>query len=80
MRHVEGLWVGYERQVMPPDAGKIQRQETKRAFFAGVAAVLGYLQVMFDDDREPTEADLKVMSEVHAELEQFTKDVKAGRA
>lgn len=37
MISVAEMWTGYFRQVVPPDAGSVQIEESRRAFYAGAA-------------------------------------------
>ena len=46
---IESLWITYEQNVMPKDAGDVQRAETKRAFFAGCAVILGTIAELPDN-------------------------------
>jgi hypothetical protein len=32
---IEECWTAYARRVLPPDAGVVQRHETRKAFYAG---------------------------------------------
>jgi hypothetical protein len=36
-------WLSYELQVLPANAPKTQRVETRRAFYAGAQALMGFL-------------------------------------
>ena len=44
MQTVHDQWVSYLEQVMPSNAGPIQIQETRRAFYAGAFALCSLLQ------------------------------------
>lgn len=79
MQRIARLWAEYERTVLHPDAGPIQRIETKRAFYAGVAAWLNEMTTMFDEGEEATEADLRKIQEVAEELEMFARSGKANQ-
>jgi len=39
MRVIEAVWESYQRNVIPKGAGEVQVQETRRAFFAGMASM-----------------------------------------
>jgi hypothetical protein len=81
MKRIEEQWLSYLAEVIPADAGETQVQESRRAFYAGARALLMLQVRLFDRlDHEPTAADLKMMDEINAELEQFNVDVLAGFA
>lgn len=73
-------WQDYVAKVMSPDAPPIQRQESRRAFYAGARALLDGLLAGIDIGTEPTVPDLTMMDQAVAELEAFSADVVAGRA
>jgi hypothetical protein len=67
---------------MPPDAGRVQVQECKRAFYAGAESF--YVAVMRDasitaDPNEVTDGDMELMESLHDELMKFANDVAAGK-
>jgi hypothetical protein len=39
MKRLEPEWLSYRRQVVPRDAGGVQVEECRRAFYAGAAAL-----------------------------------------
>jgi len=41
MKTVFEEWKSYERDVVPPDAPAVQREECRRAFYAGAFAMFG---------------------------------------
>ena len=69
--HVDREWQGFWRAVGPKNAGETQRVETKKAFYAGAHALLQMIMGKLDPGTEATEADLKFMTEVDAELQAF---------
>jgi len=75
---MQQLWDSYDLEVIPRDALITQRQECRRAFYAGAQGVLGLLNSLFDSDREPTLADIVLLETIHVELREFVADVKAG--
>jgi len=72
-------WDSYRREVIPKDAHDVQIVESRRAFYAGAAALLRIL-VDLDPGDEPTEDDLRKMDEINEEIDSFKRDVKGGRA
>jgi len=59
-------WESYEKEVVPPNAGTVQKNETRAAFYAGAACVFyGIINTLEDTgDDEPTEADEKIVDRV----------------
>ncbi len=72
---INEAWLSYEAEVIPANVPEVQRTESRRAFYAGA-------HVLFDEvvGRLPTLADLAMMNAIKAELDQFLKDLKAGKA
>lgn len=73
-------WGIFSERVMPIDAPAIQKQEMRRAFYAGAQAILFRVIAAFSPETEPTEADLKVMDDLNQELNDFGQALKEGRA
>jgi hypothetical protein len=73
-------WDGFSRKVMPADAPQVQRQEMRRAFYAGAQAILHGVIAAFAPESEPTVEDLQIMADLDNELSAFAELVKAGRA
>lgn len=72
-------WSSYLENVMPPNAGPTQITETRRAFYAGAQGLLGLLMNVLEPGTDATEADLKTMDEIAAELAEFAKAVARGQ-
>lgn len=73
-------WDQFARSVLPVGASAVQRQEMRRAFYAGAQAILFRVIEAFAPESEPTAEDLQLMQDVHDEIEDFARLVKAGRA
>lgn len=82
-------WRQYERLVLPPEAGAVQRQETRRAFHAGGHALLRQLGLIERSSSallqqgNPYAApavDADELDALQAELEAFNAAVVAGLA
>ncbi len=73
-------WDQFARAVLPPNAPAVQRQEMRRAFYAGAQGILFKVIQSFAPESEPTDADLQVMTDLERELSDFAELVKAGRA
>jgi hypothetical protein len=71
---IEAGWVSLRLAAIPEDAGKVQLEEMRNAFFAGAQHLFASIMDVMDDDREPTEADLARMSQISAELDVFIRD------
>lgn len=66
------MWAVFAKMTMPHVAvGSIQYEEMEKGFYAGASSLLHWLMVQMDEDREPTEADMKRMDAMAAELEAF---------
>ncbi len=73
-------WDKYARSVLPAGASPVQKKETRRAFYAGAQSILFRVIESFAPETEPTDADLRIMENLHQELQDFAALVKAGRA
>ncbi len=76
----KAAWEDFNNVVIPQDAGEIQRQEMRRAFYAGGMAFYRLQMKQLDSDFDPTEADLARMEGWVNELLDFNKDVQRGKA
>lgn len=72
-------WLSFEA-ILLATAGEVQRQETRRAFYAGAQALLQVMTHGVSEAPETTESDEAFMASVDAELKQFALDVREGRA
>lgn len=70
---VEVGWIGYRLAVMPDNAGAVQLEETKMAFFAGAQHLFASIMTVMDrgDDAEPTPSDLHKLDLINNELREF---------
>lgn len=74
MKYIEAGWDSY-RRLLPADAGEVQVNETRQAFYAGAAILFRTIMVTLDPETEPTEADLARMAELQAELDAFGQEL-----
>lgn len=74
------MWEDFDRQVLPVGCSKIQKQETRRAFFAGAYALLQTCLGVLADPACPDEVGERVLSRWQAECEAFYEQVGRGRA
>lgn len=67
-------WQSYQAKVVPKGAPLVQREECRRAFYAGAAAMFGLaLEATVPQDEDECEANL---ARLHAELEAFPDDMR----
>ena len=79
MRTIAEQWADFERLVLPRTAGAVQRQETRRAFYAGAQAALTVSVEIADADLSD-EAGAAVLEGLHDECQRFAGEIAAGRA
>jgi hypothetical protein len=80
MKRVADLWQAYADRVLPKYAGAVQRQETRRAFYAGAGALFGAVVNGMTPGPEPQDDDIQALDSIEEEFEAFARDVAAGRA
>lgn len=73
-------WEHYARAILPAGAPDVQKVETRRAFYAGAAALFTLMTGGLDEDSEPTELDIAFVEVLSQELAAFGRDLAAGRA
>ncbi|WP_088893147.1 hypothetical protein [Leptolyngbya ohadii] len=64
-------WQQFERSVMPIDASPIQKQEMRRAFYAGAFALLDIVAQIGSDESISEEAGALLLDKIEAELKAF---------
>lgn len=62
-------WALYERIIVPPQAGSLQRAETKKAFYSGAGILCEMLMHCMSAGSEVSEADLAQMQRMRDELQ-----------
>lgn len=70
------VWETFERKVIPPGASRIQRQEMRRAFYAGAAGMFGLIAQIDEEDEDEAVAQLEALKQ---ELMVFTWRVGVDR-
>lgn len=80
MKLVGEAWESYRRGVVPGNAPTVQIKETRRAFYAGAAGLLEIVLTCLSPGEEPTDADLKLMDSIKAELDEFVASVVKRRS
>jgi len=68
---IKAGWLVYRKHLMPADAGAVQIAETEQAFYAGAQHLFASIMGALDEDAEPTEDDMRRMSDIHEELNAF---------
>lgn len=73
---IEAGWVSLRLAIFPDGASKEQLTEMRKAFFAGAQHLFSSIMTILDEDREPTETDMKRMSLIADELDKFGEELK----
>lgn len=69
-------WDQFARAVFTGDGySAVQKEEMRKAFYAGAEAILFRIIQVLAPESEPTEADLQIMSDLNEELQDFGKSV-----
>lgn len=68
---IEAGWQAYRMLSLPPNAPEIQVKECRLAYFFGAQHLFASIMGVLDEGSEPTEADLRRLDLIHAELEAF---------
>lgn len=80
MRLIQQHWESYRARVIPKDAGGVQVEETRRAFYAGAAIVFGALIHGVSPGEEVQATDLRMMDDLQTELDEFLAEQGAKAA
>src|SRR5262249_7514292 len=73
---VEAGWRSLVVMAGKPGGSPAQLAEMRMAFFAGAQHVFGSMMSMLEDGHDATEADLRRMSAIDDELQEFLADFK----
>jgi biotin synthase-like enzyme len=73
-------WDSFARAVLTTGTPLIQRQEMRRAFYAGAAGMFLGILASIAPKNEPTDEDLQMMTGINNELLEFALSVKKGSA
>jgi len=68
---IDAQWRSYLRSVMPANAGANQVVETRRAFYAGAAALYFSIMTGLDGGTEETPGDMEMIASIARELQEF---------
>ena len=74
MRTIQEHWDSFEKLVMPKEAGFTQRQEMRRAFYAGAQSMLfGIMET--GESNVTEEAGAQIIEGYNQELSDFAKQI-----
>lgn len=76
MQTIQQLWNTYEKNCVPADASTVQIQETRRAFFAGAAAMWQLFGQIADQGSE--EKSHQMFERLDKELVEFMENLGKG--
>lgn len=79
-RRMAEQWDSFARAVLPVGTSPLQRQEMRRAFYAGAEGIMDAMAKAMGPSDTVTPEELETVAELHLELREFAKLVKAGRA
>lgn len=71
---IEAGWVGLRLAAVPENASPMQLTVMREAFFAGAQHLFGSIMGVLEEGTEPTEADMRRMDLINAELEIFIRE------
>lgn len=74
---IEAGFVGLRFASIPPDAPAVQIEEMRNAFFAGAQHLFASIMSILDPGEEPTEDDLRRLTTISKELDDFIDKHKA---
>lgn len=75
-RLVEAGWISFKLMVVPTNASQVQLDEMRNSFFAGAQHLFGSITTMLEAGEEATETDLRRMSQINTELDEFLQRLK----
>ena len=74
---IEAGWFSLMAIAIPADAPPVQVKEMRKAFMAGAQHLFASIVTILDPgDDEPTEADLRRMDLINAELKAYVEELK----
>jgi hypothetical protein len=74
---IEAGWISLRVAAVPLDATPLQLTEMRKAFFAGAQHTFSSIMTMLGPGDEPTDADMRRMSQIESELETFGAQLQA---
>jgi hypothetical protein len=73
-------WGRFEKLVLDSNAPPIQRQEMRRAFYAGVHLALMIARDLIGDPEVSEEVGIAALNSMHDEIQAFNRAIQEGRA
>jgi hypothetical protein len=73
-------WTEFELSTGVAATSVVQRTEMRRAFYAGAASFLDAMMRGFTQNTEPEQEDYDYLNSLTDEMEQFGRDIIAGKA
>jgi hypothetical protein len=74
LKNLLNEWEGFEKNVVPRNAPSVQRQEMRRAFYAGASAMFGLITNL-DVENLGEKESAKVLDNLQSELQRFFSQV-----
>jgi hypothetical protein len=79
LQTIREQWDSFDAAVLPKGCSALQRQEVRRAFYAGAQSVLALFTDIGGDDVSEDEGVVR-LERFHEECRQFGRDIQEGRA
>lgn len=79
MNTIQEQWEQFSALVLPPDLSAIQAQEMRRAFYAGVQAMIN-IQWEIGDESISEAAGVQMLEGIHDECRRFALEIANGKA
>ncbi len=70
---IDKIWQSYKRSVIPADAGRVQIEETHKAFIAGASAMFDTIATIGSNDSITEEAGFLLLESIDAEMMETVK-------
>lgn len=71
LNRIESTWKEFEKAVIPKDADSIQRQEMRRAYYAGFIAMLTLAQGLPDEAGDDDDKAVYILESLELEFADF---------
>jgi len=79
MNTIQAQWSTFEAMVVPKKASPVQRQEMRRAFYAGAEAMMR-IQWAIGDENISEDAGVQILEGCYDEVRRFALQVQNGDA
>lgn len=73
---IEAGWIALRVTTGLESAPKRQLEDMRTAYYAGAQHLFASIMAVMDEDREPTDDDMRRMDLINAELEAWTRAMK----